>query len=651
MYDIGVGIADITGPVVDIQLWGYATFNQAGNGIHTRLFSRAFIIGDGERRVVLVTTDIGSMSQLLKVEVIRRLHEKYGDMYSLSNVCLTATHTHSGPGGYHQYELYSIASLGFSKQNFEAIVSGIVQSIEDAHNTTKKGYLYWNTGTLLNANYNRSPKAYNRNPIEERQRYVYDVEKLMRIIKMTDLEGNPMGMINWFPVHPTSINNTNLLVGSDNKGYAEIKFEEFMNKQMMLGKGPLVSAFPQESHGDTSPNILGPRCMDTGEECDLHYLNCGGNIKQCVAIGPGKDMYESAAIIGERLKKKAVEIFETAQEKIHGKVDFIHQYYDIVNVTIDSRQEKPTTCKPALGTNMGRGTTDGAGMILPPTTSSEEQKSCHFPKQILFNSGEGPAGQQPTILPTQILKIGNVVVLPVPAEFTTMSGRRLKANVEKAFQEINEESSNAYFVVQSLSNGYSSYVTTYEEYQENIYEGASTTYGPHTLEAYIQQYSFLMKKLMMGEQIEEGPQPPNDLDQQRDTTSKIPKDNPPEGKQFGDVLEQPQSNYTMGETVSSTFVSGNPRNDLKTGSTYLTVEQRKNSTGIWEIIATDANWETKLNWKSTNKTNGESQVTITWEIPANVKTGNYRIRHFGNWRGEDESVNSYEGESNVFTVE
>ena len=41
-------------------------------------------------------------------------------------------------------------------------------------------------------------------------------------------------------------------------------------------------------------------------------------------------------------------------------------------------------------------------------------------------------------------------------------------------------------VIAGLANTYSSYVTTFEEYAEQRYEGASTIFGPHTLDAYIQ---------------------------------------------------------------------------------------------------------------------------------------------------------------------
>ena len=48
--------------------------------------------------------------------------------------------------------------------------------------------------------------------------------------------GQPLGVINWFAVHPTSMNNTNHLVSSDNVGYASILFEKRVNKNEMVGK-------------------------------------------------------------------------------------------------------------------------------------------------------------------------------------------------------------------------------------------------------------------------------------------------------------------------------------------------------------------------------------------------------------------------------
>ena len=45
----------------------------------------------------------------------------------------------------------------------------------------------------------------------------------------------------------------------------------------------------------------------------------------------------------------------------------------------------------------------------------------------------------------------------------------------------------------TLSNEYTGYTTTIEEYNEQYYEGAFTLFGPHTLNAYIESYLKLVK--------------------------------------------------------------------------------------------------------------------------------------------------------------
>ncbi len=47
-------------------------------------------------------------------------------------------------------------------------------------------------------------------------------------------------------------------------------------------------------------------------------------------------------------------------------------------------------------------------------------------------------------------------------------------------------------VIAGLTNTYASYITTFEEYGVQRYEGASTLYGPHTLDAYIQVWKSVL---------------------------------------------------------------------------------------------------------------------------------------------------------------
>lgn len=189
-YSIGVGIADITGPAADVGLMGYGELDQVASGLHFRLFARSFVIDDGVKRIVIVVCDLGGISTLVKMEVSKLAKSTFRGKYTEDNILLTATHTHSGPGGYYQHVLYNLGSgTGFVKENFMIIVQGImkvrniahkwyeymkfaIQSIKDADDmaSTTKGSVMFNEGKLEGAGVNRSPTSYLKNPPEERSK-------------------------------------------------------------------------------------------------------------------------------------------------------------------------------------------------------------------------------------------------------------------------------------------------------------------------------------------------------------------------------------------------------------------------------------------------------------------------------------------------
>ena len=63
-----------------------------------------------------------------------------------------------------------------------------------------------------------------------------NTDKNMTVLKLTDQKGKDLGAITWFAVHSTSMNNTNRLISSDNKGYASLLLEQDFNGGTLLGK-------------------------------------------------------------------------------------------------------------------------------------------------------------------------------------------------------------------------------------------------------------------------------------------------------------------------------------------------------------------------------------------------------------------------------
>ncbi|XP_048191361.1 neutral ceramidase-like [Perognathus longimembris pacificus] len=676
-YHIGVGRADCTGQVSDVILMGYSKSGQFARGLLTRLYSRAFIVAepDGSNRIVFVSVELGMISQRLSLEVLKRLKSKYGSLYRRDNVILSATHTHSGPSGFFQYTLFLIASEGFSNRTFEYIVTGIVKSIEIAHTNMKPGKIFINKGNVAGVHINRSPTSYLLNPQSERIRYSSNTDKEMILLKMVDLNGHDLGLISWFPIHPVSMNNTNHLVNSDNMGYAAYLYEQEKNTGYLPGQGPFVAAFASSNLGDVSSNIAGPHCINTGEPCENAHNTCPiGGPSKCMAQGPGKDMLESTQIIGRAIYQRAKELYTAAFKEVTGPVAAAHQWVNMTDVSIQLNSTHTVkTCKPALGYSFAAGTMDGvSGLNITQGTlqsdpfwellrdevlgiPSVELRECHKPKPILIHTGELsiPHPWHPDIVDVQIITIGFLAIAAVPGEFTTMSGRRLREAVKAEFAS--HRMKDMTVVISGLCNGYTHYIATYEEYQAQRYEAASTIFGPHTLSAYLQLYKALAKAIATDTvaNMSSGPEPPffKELISQL-----IPNtvDRKPIGKKFGDVLQPAKLAYRVGEVVEVVFVGANPKNSAenRTHETFLTVEKYEDSTSAWHILYNDASWETRFYWHKGIL--GRSNATIEWHIPDTAQPGIYRIRYFGHNRKQEilkpAVLLAFEGTSPSFEV-
>ena len=120
---------------------GYASLSQIGTGLRQRIYSRAFIVGntnDPSDRFVYLVLDTQSGDTAVRYGILEALANLGSDysMYSQSNVAVTGTHSHSGPGAWVNYLLPQITSLGFDKQSYQAIVDGAVLSIQRAHGSS-----------------------------------------------------------------------------------------------------------------------------------------------------------------------------------------------------------------------------------------------------------------------------------------------------------------------------------------------------------------------------------------------------------------------------------------------------------------------------------------------------------------------------------
>jgi len=326
-----------------------------------------------------------------------------------------------------------------------------------------------------------------------------------------------------------------------------------------------------------------------------------------------------------------------------------------------------------------------------------EEIACQQPKPILINTADiqRPYEWDPSTLGLQLLKIGNLFIISVPSEFTTMSGRRARKAVQDIVQPMLPAGQTAHIVISGLTNGYSSYVTTFEEYQAQRYEAASTIYGPHTLSGYIQELSRISRDMATGAPSASGA-PPKDM--QSEMVEMMPGvkfDRHPIGAKFGSVVKghdvntaapyHPTIPASAGAASGSSsaddqspeshvqviFHAANPRNNQKIQGSFLTVEKKDSSRTGWSVVRTDGDWDTTFHWvggidgptKLDFDLSPLSRSYVTWNLNRAAQemaisgggslAGTYRMCYFGDHKellGKKHRIVPFNGCSSEFTV-
>ncbi len=638
-YRVGVGIGDITGEAAEVGMLGYADPAQTTTGLASRQWARAFVVADDAgRRVAFVSSEVDFITQAVQAEVLHRLRARFGGAYTDQNLVLTATHTHSAPGGFSEYTLWNLTTLGFEAPVFEALVAGIVRAVAAADARLAPGTVKFAEGILTGANVNRSIEAFRRNPAADQARFPDAVDRRMTVLRF-EQAGRPVGMLSFFATHGTSMTQTNRLISADNKGYAAHVIEHDVHGVEWAERGGFVAGFAQTAAGDMSPN-----------------LRNGG------AQGPTDDEFENTRIIGKLQADRAQQLFDAATEELSGPIDARGRYVDLGAVDVaprytpDGRAHR--TCPGALGQNFTAGAEDGpgppivsegdlstnplllaAGILVNPTPLAV--RACQAPKQVFLGTGSQNPPWTPQIMPLQVLRIGQLAVTTAPGEFTVVAGQRV---VDAVAAELGGTA--RHHVLAGYANAYAGYVTTPEEYDAQHYEGAATHFGRYTGPAYAQELARIAAALRDGLPTPSAVRPPALANQRFSVRPGVVLDTPPLGRSFGSVLTQPAASYPRGATVRADFVTGHPNNNLRTEGTFLEVQLR--TPDGWRTVTTDSEWSTIYRWK--REYLSVSTAQISWTVPASAEPGTYRIVHHGDAKGITGRITSFTGATRPFTV-
>lgn len=669
-YRIGRAVTDITLPVWGVQMLGYVHPDQIGAGLRQRQYARTFVIADldDRSRLAYVTCDTAFMTHTVKLAILERLEAKRPGRYTHANLVLTGTHTHGAPGGYHHHLATSALGGDFFVQAFDALADGVAESILAADDDLKPGRIFLAQGEVDEANANRSAVAYRNNPADERAQFRHDVDKTMTVLKFVRDDG-AVGLLNWFAVHPTSVNFHYRLTTSDNKGYAAYVIEQAHGTRY-TGKPEFVAAFANTNCGDCTPNL---------------------NLD---ATGPGKNDLDSCTIIGRRQADAAQKLFDGATEALTGPIQVLHHFVDFSHLQVDDEFTAAgphSTCPSAWGYSFAAGSdAEGGGISLfregmtkqdpaidtvvrlavPQARPSPEFLECQKPKAVLIASGLANPPMHEQVLPVAIARIGQLVLVIGPAEFTTMSGRRFRTAVGR---ELGIDP--RYVVVAGYANDFGGYVTTWHEYQLQQYEGGHTLFGPWTEAGYRQEFVRLARAMKAGESVTSSATPTDMRPRvSRPTLLDGPDEREPKEAKFGDVALPPRDAYAKGEVATVTFWTGSPVNGYDRHDRFLAVERLTQKPDTWEVVREDFDWETTAAWAREGarvKQNTRSKsaqmsilnlappkyttspepfrVTLSWETSPKTQPGIYRFVHYGRHK-QDGEVKKFTTRSPAFEV-
>ena len=682
---VGVGKADITGPITDIST-GYNSLGDLMEGLLTRLYARAFVV-DAGTPMVYVSAELVHMTESIKPGVLSKLKSDGYNCFSEENVMITATHCHSSTSNTSWFALYDLINgvPGYDDESYRTIVKGIAEAIEQAYDSRVNGTVSMVYGNTNISGSNRSADAYLTNmnvgdygyQVNADGTFSYETglsaalnafNHEMAGIILTDSKGNDLGFLNFFGSHGTSNGIDNTFVASDHKGFAALDVESRM------GNG-FVAAFAQADSGDTSPNAV--------NRSDYH----AAFLRPCEEDS-SIDVIENQIVYGRQEANAAMNLINNASRTVlSGDFDFNYTAVDFSDISVDlgyvGKYYMPyddlsagsvKTSEPCIGAGIIAGDEEGApvdnalegatkhNFVYNSETGKYDRIACDFSMidlyglenlfeplwpyamKLLQSDGYDEAQMEKVVClavgklmqpvqPLQIMRMGSLAIAGVPFELTYEQANRTRAVLEKTLAADGVTK----VIIATHANSYSQYVTTREEYAAQHYEGATCLFGPWSGAALTQELDKLAKGIVNGTHANKGASmmqsTPLALLYTPTAMTSPTIDLPGYGKLTSDVSKDA---YTYGEWVKASFSGVNTRHitnlrlaDSELTKNYSYMEVQKKVDGQWKTVLTDTDPYTTF--KCTKGLIDTSyDVTVGWLIKGdNFSSGTYRLVYNG----------------------
>lgn len=494
---------DIT-PPAGLSLWGHGPESRVATGRMTRLWCQVFVIvgaatasddGDG---VALVTCDMAWPSLLVQRQIARRVawRSEQADVavpFGADRIWIMVTHTHAGMGHLWPWKNYSgplSARLrGFDIDAVNFIAERVGDAIFDAHQSSLfEARLAWGTALAYGIGHNRSLAAFDHNrrrpasllddaldpdtwrPLAPAERATDPRLSMLRVDRVTSDGTVPAGALAIFGVHPAVVANDNDLYHGDLFGFA------VDHAQTRLGGE------------DGTDIVIG---IANGIE---------GDVAPSKHLAAPRESRRLGVELGDRIAALHGDLEESMASDDAGRIAVKAAYRDLYLPGAETSQGR--LCRhPMLGAAAGGGAEDNPTrlrIILQNNPGVRRRPDrghpCHDEKlgvQAPILDFE-PGTHFPAYVPIAIARIGDGILATVPAEVTTVTGLRIRDAIIGALALEPDD----VVAIAGLTGGYIQYVATEDEYPLQLYEGASTLYGPSSSALLVDQVGCLASQAL-----------------------------------------------------------------------------------------------------------------------------------------------------------
>ena len=608
----GAGKADIT-PATGYYLGGWTRADRVAQGQHTRLQSRALVLENGRRKVALVSIDLfmvpgGMVKHIGERLAARGLTER--------NILISASHTHSGPGGYANYPTLNTAAPSMQTatdpasfmsllrpgpadpQLYRFLTDQITTAIRRADDDLAPAAAAWESARILGLTRNRSLEAHLADHDIIRARgegresddpggYEHTIDPqvdVLRVDKLVRRRGArrrrtiPIGAWSTFADHGTVTKSSFQFYNADHHASAMRVFEARVRAAGRVAPAQqLVNVYGNSNEGDMSAGL------------DRH----GPAASDFVGRVEAAAMLRAWKRAGRRLQRSPA---------------------------LDFRWTRVCFC----GQQVGEGRVASSSEVgLPFLTGSEEERGPLYDVTGQhYEDTRGPdrgyphgvkasapgAGDVPNVVPLLAVRVGPRLIVSIPGEGTKEVGARIRAAVESTIAGSGIER----VVISGLANEFVLYFTTPEEYDRQHYEGGNTQFGRLSSVFIRDELARLAGTLVRGA--------PAPAPAEFDATNGVRPDGPlyPAGAGRGSITASPAPRYSRLERAQLAWQGGPRGYDRPVDRAFVIVQRRHRARG-W--VRADDDLGLNMLWK----VDPAGRHTAEWEIPLSAPSGAYRF--------------------------